>query len=275
MYHNMLPQEFSGFVKANGLRLYAQRRGAGETLLYISGTGADLRNTPNQFDSPFGQHFDLVCFDQRGLGQTENPPGDYTMVDYANDAAAVLDMISEDEAVRVVGVSFGGMVAQELAIRYPDKIRSLVLACTSSGGEGQPSYPLHELEELGTFERIRRNLQITDTRRTDEWITENPESWQKLEQLSLRSRRPDRDEAGALKQLAARKRHDTFDRLDGLTMPVLLTGGRYDGIAPPENMRALCDSLPNAELRLYDGGHLFFLQDRRAYPDMIDWLLAH
>jgi 3-oxoadipate enol-lactonase len=58
-------------------------------------------------------------------------------------------------------------------------------------------------------------------------------------------------------------------------MPVLLTGGRYDGIAPPENMRALYDSLPKAELRLYDGGHLFFLQDKRAYPDMIDWLLAH
>ena len=164
----MLEQEFSGFVEANGLRLYAERKGTGDTLLYISGTGADLRNTPNQFDSPFGQHFDLVSFDQRGLGQSENPPRDYTMVDYANDAAAVLDMISESETVRVIGVSFGGMVAQELAIRYPHKIRSLVLACTSSGGEGQPSYPLHELEALETSERIRRNLQITDTRRTDE-----------------------------------------------------------------------------------------------------------
>ena len=271
----MLKNNFSGFVEANGLQLYAERRGAGETLLYISGTGADLRNTPNQFDSPFGHRFDLVCFDQRGLGQSENPPREFTMADYANDAAAVLDMICQDQPVRVIGVSFGGMVAQELAIRNPHKVRSLVLACTSSGGAGQPSYPLHELEALETFERIRRNLQITDTRRTDEWIADNPENWQKLEQLSLASRRPDRDEEGAWKQLAARKRHDTYDRLDKLTMPVLLTGGRYDGIAPPENMRALCDSLPKAELRLYDGGHLFFLQDKRAYPDMIDWLLAH
>ena len=69
----MLEQEFSGFVEANGLRLYAERRGTGELLLYISGTGADLRNKPNQFDSPFGHHFDLVSFDQRGLGQSENP----------------------------------------------------------------------------------------------------------------------------------------------------------------------------------------------------------
>jgi 3-oxoadipate enol-lactonase len=167
------------------------------------------------------------------------------------------------------------MVAQELAIRYPHKIRSLVLACTSSGGEGQPSYPLHELEALETSERIRRNLQITDTRRTDEWIADNPESWQKLVTLSLASRRADRDEEGAVKQLNARKLHDTFDRLEALTMPVLLAGGRYDGIAPPENMRALRDALPNAELRLYDGGHLFFLQDKRAYPDMVNWLLSH
>ena len=275
MEQKMLEQEFSGFIEANGLRLYAERRGTGELLLYISGTGADLRNKPNQFDSPIGHHFDLVSFDQRGLGQSENPPGEYTMADYANDASAVLDMISENSKVRVVGVSFGGMVAQELAIRYPDKIRSLVLACTSSGGEGQPSYPLHELEALETSARVRRNLQISDTRRTDTWIAENPESWDKLKQLSLASRRADRDEQGALKQLAARAHHDTYDRLGELTMPVLLVGGLYDGIAPSENMRALCDVIPDAQLRLYEGGHLFFLQDKRAYPDMIRWLQEH
>jgi 3-oxoadipate enol-lactonase len=78
-----------------------------------------------------------------------------------------------------------------------------------------------------------------------------------------------------MKQLEARKYHDTFDRLHNLTMPVLLTGGRFDGIAPPDNMRAVAEQLPDAELRLYEGGHLFFLQDRQAYPDMVDWLLAH
>ena len=270
----MLEQEFSGFVELNGLRLYAERRGTGDKLLYISGTGADLRNKPNQFDSPFGRHFDLVSFDQRGLGQSENPPREYSMEDYANDAATVLDAISEDEPVRVIGVSFGGMVAQELAIRYPDNIRSLVLACTSSGGKGQPSYPLHELEALETSWEIRRNLQINYPANGRLNRCE-PGIWQTLVQLSLASRRPDRDESGALKQLAARRLHDTYARLGAVTMPVLLAGGHYDGIAPPANMRALCDALPDAELRLYEGGHLFFLQDKRAYPDMIDWLLDH
>lgn len=196
------------------------------------------------------------------------------MTDYANDAAALLDLVGP-EPIRVIGVSFGGMVAQELAIRYPEKIRALVLACTSSGGTGRPSFPLHELEVLEPLDRIKRNLQISDIRRTDQWIAENPEQWHRLVQISLAGRRPDRDVEGAMKQLEARKYHDTFDRLHNLNMPVLLTGGQYDGIAPPDNMRAAAKQIPNAELRFYKGGHLFFLQDRQAYPDMIDWLLAH
>jgi pimeloyl-ACP methyl ester carboxylesterase len=114
----MLDQEFSGFVTANRLQLYLERGGSGETVLYISGTGGDLRNKPNQFDSPLARYFNLVCYDQRGLGQSDKPDGEYTMADYADDAAAVLDLIGE-ESIRVVGVSFGGMVAQELALRYP------------------------------------------------------------------------------------------------------------------------------------------------------------
>ena len=112
----MLDQEFSGFVTANRLQLYLERGGSGETVLYISGTGGDLRNKPNQFDSPLARRFNLVCYDQRGLGQSDKPEGEYTMVDYADDAAAVLDLLGE-EPIRVVGVSFGGMVAQELALR--------------------------------------------------------------------------------------------------------------------------------------------------------------
>ncbi len=270
----MLDSDFTGFVRANGLQLYVQRGGLGETLFYISGTGGDLRNKPNQFDSPLAQHFNLLCFDQRGLGQSGKPSGEYTMVDYANDAAALLDQIA-DEPVRVIGVSYGGMVAQELAVRYPEKIRSLLLVCTSSGGAGRPSYPLHELEAFEPAERVKRHLQISDTRRTDEWITENAEQWHKLLEMSLAGRRTDRDEVGAMKQLNARKLHDTFDRLPDLTMPVLLQGGLYDGIAPPDNMRELQGAIPHAELRFYEGGHLFFIQDRRAYPDMIEWLAAH
>ena len=141
----MLGQEYRGFVAANGLQFYVERAGEGPTLFYISGTGGDLRNKPNQLDSPLAKHFNLMCFDQRGLGQSAKPAVEYTMADYADDAAALLDQVT-DAPVRVIGVSYGGMVAQELALRYPEKIRSLLLVCTSAGGAG-------DLSSVGSLRR--------------------------------------------------------------------------------------------------------------------------
>ena len=109
----MLKREFKGFVEANRLQFYVERAGDGPTLFYISGTGGDLRNKPNQLDSPLAKYFNLMCFDQRGLGQSAKPAGEYTMANYADDAAALLDQLT-DGPVRVIGVSYGGMVAQEL-----------------------------------------------------------------------------------------------------------------------------------------------------------------
>ena len=122
-------------------------------LLYISGSGGDLRNKPNHFDSPLAEYFEVIGYDQRGLGQTSKPGGMYTMQQYADDAADLLDSLGLNR-VPVVGVSFGGMVAQEFAIRHPNKASKLVLCCTSSGGKGGSSYPLHELEGLKSNERL-------------------------------------------------------------------------------------------------------------------------
>ena len=258
-------------IKANGIDLYFERKGEGELVLFISGSGADLRNKPNQFDALVGANFDLICYDQRGLGQTQTPSQDYTMAEYADDAAALLDHLQIDQ-IPVMGVSFGGMVAQEFALRHPSRVKHMVLACTSSGGVGHPSYPLHELELLEENARAKKHLQISDTRRDDAWINENPERWEKLMGYGLAGRAAQRDPVGALKQLEARKYHDTYIRLPELKMPILLVGGRYDGIAPVANMQALDAQLANSELRLFDGGHLFLVQDKQAYPEIVSWL---
>ena len=83
----------------------------------------------------FDDTFEVLAYDQRGLGQTEVPEGPYTMAEYADDAAALIAAVGWDDCA-VVGVSFGGMVAQELAIRHPGRVRRLALCCTSSGGAG-------------------------------------------------------------------------------------------------------------------------------------------
>ena len=79
--------------------------------------------------------FDVLAYDQRGLGRTSKPDKPYLMADFADDAAALLDAVGW-EHVRVVGVSFGGMAALELALRYPGRVTRLALCCTSPGGQG-------------------------------------------------------------------------------------------------------------------------------------------
>ena len=153
-------------------------------LLYIGGTGGDLRNKPNQLDSPLKDFFEVISYDQRGLGQTSKPHNAYTMKQYADDAA---DLINKLQLPRlpVMGVSFGGMVAQELAIRHPDKVSKLVLACTSSGGRGGSSYPLHELEDLNPNDRLEQSIKINDLRITDDWIQKNIEDWKRLKEMTV------------------------------------------------------------------------------------------
>ena len=258
-------------VRANGIDIHYRIGGRGPRLLYISGSGGDLRNPRGLFDGPLPEHFEVLSYDQRGLGQTDKPDGDYTMADYAADTDALLEALGWPP-VPLMGVSFGGMVAQEFAIRYPARVQSVVLACTSSGGRGRASYPLHELTDLEPDDRISRHLEAADVRRDEAWRAENPERWQRLLEIARGAVRPDRDLPGATKQLAARAKHDTWERLAQIDLPVLVTGGEFDGIAPPENLKAIASQIPNAELKMFGGGHLFLIQDKAAYPFIIDWL---
>jgi len=127
-------------AQLGAIDLYYERTGQGTPLLFISGTGGDLRVKPNVFDGPLSRAFDLLAYDQRGLGRSDKPNVVYSMADYADDAAALLDYVGWGTA-KVIGVSFGGMVAQELVLRHPAKVERLVLACTSPGGAGGSSYP--------------------------------------------------------------------------------------------------------------------------------------
>jgi 3-oxoadipate enol-lactonase len=176
----------------------------------------------------------------------------------------------------VVGVSFGGMVAQELAVRYPDRIRKLVLCCTSPGGEGGASYPLHTLAGMDPEAEARQMIPISDTRHDAAWQAAHPDAFAAM--LAFRLNSPWADEPrralGAELQLLARRDHDVWDRLPSITAPTLICGGRYDGIALPETQTRLADRIPDAQLRMFEGGHMFLIQDRAAFPAITDFLQA-
>jgi len=261
-------------ITANGIKLYYERRGSGPRLLFLNGSGSTLASSALLI-APFAQRFDVVAHDQRGLGSTEVPAGPYTMADYAADALALLDTVGW-ERCRVVGVSFGGMVAQELAVTAPERVERLALCCTSPGGAGGASYPLHELADLPAAERAAVGTRLLDTRFDTEWLAAHPADRGLAEMMA--ARRSDEKTAeqlrGETEQLHARAGHDVCDRLHLVACPTLVAGGRYDGIAPVANSQAIAERIPNADLRLYEGGHAFFAQDGRALPEVLDFLAS-
>ena len=161
------------FLTTNRLKFYVEQAGSGPHLLVINGTGNDLRRKPSIMDSPLTSHFCVTAYDQRGLGQSDKPEGPYSMRDYADDAAAVMDAMGIDKAM-ILGISFGGMVAQEFAVRHTARLSRLALWCTSPGGAGGASYPLHELEGLDLEARVLTGMKLNDTRIDDNWLAANP-----------------------------------------------------------------------------------------------------
>jgi pimeloyl-ACP methyl ester carboxylesterase len=183
-----------------------------------------------------------------------------------------MDAVSWDSA-RVLGISFGGMVAQELAVTTPDRVERLALLCTSAGGQGGSSYPLQQLEHLGEDERIQKRRQLMDTRFDPEWLASHPFDRDLVDALEKRA--PDAGPGqgpGPRLQLEARRHHDVWDRLPAVTCPTYIACGRFDGIAPPQNSTAMASRIAGAELHVYEGGHAFLAQDPRSITDVIGFL---
>ena len=256
---------------ARDIEIYYEILGQGPRLLILPGSGADLRlNNPGK---PLADRFTVLTLDQRGLGRTSVPPGSYSMADYAEDAAALLDAVGW-ERCHVLGISFGGMVAQELAIRHPERIVRLVLACSSSGGAGGASAPLHEYASLPLDEQVAVRLAVLDARHDRSWQEAHPDVVTAFRERLIRASNRDTEaRRGARLQLEARAAHDTYERIDRIVSPTLIAGGRYDGQAPPENQHALAARIPDARLEFFEGGHGFLREDPAAYEAIGAFLL--
>ena len=259
------------FVDVRDLTMYYEIHGAGPRLLHISGSGGDLRRTaPAQ--SSLNRDFEGLHYDQRGLGQTSPGEGQPAMVDFADDAAALCATLGWERG-HVVGSSFGGMVAQHLAIRHPELVDRLVLNCTSPGGD-QPSYPLHELQALSVDERAEAWMPLLDTRYVPGEDIPGLGPLTEYFRTGQSADLPADAAAGFARQLEARRTHDATPGLPGIGAPTLVCAGRYDGIAPLSNAEAIADAIPGAVLEVFDGGHAFMMQDPRAMVRTRDFLLG-
>lgn len=272
------PFPFSSTVRAvesfrgNGIQIAYERQGEGPPLLFLVGSGSTVASMQPMLDV-LAPSFDVAANDPRGLGESEDPPGPWTMADVAADALALADHLGW-ERFRVFGISFGGMVGQELAVTWPDRVDRLVLACTSPGGAGGASYPLHELQLLPPEEAKAKGLQLLDTRFTPEYLAEHPKDAGLAAMMAERgtAELDDEHRRGADEQMRTRATHDVWDRLAQITCPTLVACGRYDGIAPPERGEGIAARIPNADLRQYEGGHAFFVQDPTALAEITTFL---
>ena len=263
------------FIRINDIEIYYEVHGPEDApwLLSIGGTGGDLRQTfPDR--SPLNKHFRVVHYDQRGLGRTAKPEVDYSMADYADDAAALIECVAGGRC-HVVGTSFGGMVALNLAVRRPDLIDRLALLVTSPGGD-HASYPLPELAELSPDEAFPIRMRLLDER----W---DPDAEEPIPGLGIvydvvvrqhYTAEPPVVRAELDRQLAARDGHDVVESLPSIGHDTLVVAGRYDGLAPPANSELLVERLPNAHLEVFDGGHLVMFQDRAVWSTVIGFLQA-
>lgn len=263
-------------AKINGIEIHHEIYGPADSdaawVLNIGGTGGDLRETlPNR--SPLNERFRALHYDQRGLGQTSKPEFEYTMFDYADDAAALIEAVvlpTGATACHVVGTSFGGMVAMHLAVRRPELIDRLVLLVTSPGG-AHASYPLHDLELMEPDDAFATRMRLYDRRwdpAADEPIPNLGAVYDFIVARSHDTPSPERA-AGLARQLRARAGHDVVDQLESIRHRTFVGCGRFDDVAPVANSEVLAERMPNAELHVFDGGHILGFQDRTMWPAVI------
>jgi 3-oxoadipate enol-lactonase len=256
----------------NGIEVLYELVGTGPRLLVFNGSGGTLDGA-RPLIAKLAGHFEVLVHDQRCLGGTTVTDTVPTMADYAADGAALLDHVGWPTA-RLFGISFGGMVAQEFAVTWPERVERLALLCTSPGGAGGSSYPLHTIATMSADEQESLRMHLADSRYTPDFLAAHPFD-RMLAEMAAAGRaapRTERQRRGEELQLLARKDHDVWDRLHRITAPTLVACGEFDALAPPSNSAAIASRVVGSELRTYEGGHGFAWQDRAALPEIVGFL---
>ncbi|MDA8330171.1 MAG: alpha/beta hydrolase [Candidatus Dormibacteraeota bacterium] len=243
-----------------GVRLLVHEVGRGAPLLLIPGLGTDHHAFVWNVGE-LSRRWRCLVLDQRGIGGSDATPGPYTMGQLADDAGAVVAALAPSGAF-VMGVSMGGMVAQELAIRHPDAVLSLVLGCTGPGGRvavrADPADTRlllgGDAKEPGLAYRVACQVLYERT-----WREHHPEVIE--DAVHWRATHPVRPGVFAA-HWAAIRHHDTGDRLGQISAPTLVLHGTSDVVMPPGNGAVLAERIPHSTLRWLAGrGHMFFQED--------------
>jgi pimeloyl-ACP methyl ester carboxylesterase len=243
------------------LQLHYVRRGTGEPLLLIMGMSGTHLHWGKPFLAELEQSFDVVAYDHRGVGQSSRVEAPFTIADLADDALALMDAL-ELESAHVMAISMGGMVAQELALRHPERIRTLVLGCTYPGGPGSSLTDQEVIAELtaamlsGDREQaIRAGWKVNVSSAFAAGQADYQAFAEIAHQLPVAV-------PVIMAQAQAVGGHDTSARLPQMRIPTLVIHGTADRMLPSSNGEVIAAAIPGARLELMEGvGHLFFWEE--------------
>jgi 3-oxoadipate enol-lactonase len=262
-------------VKANDINIYYEIHGEGEPLLMIQGysfySGHWMTLVPE-----LSKEYRAIIFDNRGTGRTDKPEPPYTMKMMAADAKGLLDAIGIDKA-NVFGVSMGGMIAQELALTYPDTVVNLVIGCSNCGGKESVAPTPEALAFL--FNPEMAKLPLEERARltapwlwTKDFIDINPQMVEMLVSVTAKYPTPDNGFSG---HAAAIMSHDTCERLPQIKVPTLVIAGDSDRLIPNENSKIIASKIPGAELVIVKNAGHGFTQSPDAAKAILDFLNRH
>jgi len=252
------------YTDAPGFRMYYEEHGSGFPLLLINGLGSDHLEWPHQIPA-FEARFRVLVFDNRGTGMTGVPPGPYTTAQMADDAASLLRDLGIARA-HVLGVSLGGMIAQEVALRHPDLVEGLVLACTGPGG---PLSVRPSPEAMAAFALAKGGDPEAELRRmlpflySDTCIRERPGEIEGFVRRRLDHPTPPE---GYQAQLSAAVTHDASSRLERIRAKTLVITGDADRLVDCENALRIAGRIPGAALVVLPGApHRLFAETADAF----------
>ncbi len=261
-------------IKAGDINLEYFIEGSGPPLLMIMGFAGSASSWGEPFVRALGKHFTTIRFSNRGTGHSDKPSTPFTVRTMADDAANLLDALGI-ERPHVLGISMGGMIAQELVLNYPHKVNGLALGCTTTG----PAHGVMATPETMSLLSPTPGMAPADMIR---------KAWSALcstafiqsgvgfleGMLSESLSRPTPLETLGL-QMGAIMQHDTFDRLPQITAPTLIIHGDLEVLVPPENGDILAKQIPSAELqKLHGVAHMFFWEQPEQSAKVIAEFLS-
>lgn len=254
-------------ASVNGINLYYQVHGEGEPLVLIQGFAGGHEAWFFQLGA-FKKHFKVVIFDNRGIGRTDGAGQPYIIKTLADDVVGLMEHLGIAKA-HVLGLSLGGLVAQEVAISYPDRVIKLVLGSTFAGREVNDVHP-EMMKALGIPEGSTnvdiRSIDMTKMMSAMVTLAFNKRLYRMiLTPLSKRRMKSIKLE-GHFEQMSAIGSYTTLDRLHLIKAPTLVITGSGDRLVSPHYSEIIASGIPNAKLVLVEGGsHAFFMEMRGRF----------